>query len=91
MPTGKFAISGLRVFGKGGGAKLAAFGETSLLGQIPLIQSVREAGDSGRPAVLQEGELKERFMQLAVSLHEVTSKRNQQMGPTRMVEIKTGL
>ena len=26
----------------------------SLLGQIPLVQSIREAGDAGRPAVLQE-------------------------------------
>ena len=25
-----------------------------LLGQIPLVQSIREAGDAGRPAVLQE-------------------------------------
>ena len=50
----------------GGGAKLADLGNTKLLAQIPLVQSVREAGDSGRPAVLQEDESDtERFINFA--------------------------
>ncbi len=79
------------LFGSGGGEKLAAIGETKLLGQIPLVQSVREAGDNGIPAVMQEGPLKERFMELARNVHQQTLERNQQSRPTRMVEIKTGI
>jgi ATP-binding protein involved in chromosome partitioning len=39
-------------FGEGGGARLAAEYGVPLLAQIPLKESVREAGDRGRPAVL---------------------------------------
>ncbi len=80
------------LFGSGGGAKLAELGNTKLLAQIPLVQSVREGGDSGRPAVLQEDEggLQERFINFARSLHEQTSLRNEAMAPTRIVEIKEG-
>lgn len=79
------------LFGSGGGKKLSEIGEAPLLAQIPLVQSVREAGDSGKPAVLQSdnAELKERFMGLAKALHEHTQMRNREMAPTRMVEIKT--
>ncbi len=86
LPDNKYFL-----FGSGGGEKLAAFGETKLLGQIPLVQSVREAGDNGIPAVMQEGPLKERFMDLARNVHEQTLVRNNESGPTRMVEIKTGI
>ena len=80
------------IFGSGGGAKLADLGETKLLAQIPLVQSVRECGDTGRPAVLQneQGGLKENLMQLAKTLHEQTELRNQAQAPTRIVEIKEG-
>lgn len=40
------------IFGKGGGAKLAAEIGVPLFGEIPLDQSVREGGDAGRPVVL---------------------------------------
>lgn len=80
------------LFGKGGGAKLADIGNTKLLAQIPLVQSVREAGDSGRPAVLQDDEagLQQYFIDFARALHEQTKLRNEQMAPTRIVEIKEG-
>ena len=86
LPDNKYFL-----FGSGGGEKLAAIGETKLLGQIPLVQSVREAGDSGIPAVMQEGALKERLMELARNVRQQTEARNNQSGPTRMVEIKTGI
>lgn len=76
------------LFGSGGGEKLAEIGQTTLLAQIPLVQSVREAGDSGQPAVLQEGELRERFLKLAEKLDSVTQMRNKDKGPTRIVEVK---
>ncbi|HIP37050.1 MAG TPA: MRP family ATP-binding protein [Crocinitomix sp.] len=49
LPENKYYI-----FGKDGGKNLAEVMNIPLLAQIPLIQSVREAGDVGRPAVLQE-------------------------------------
>lgn len=49
MPEKKYYI-----FGKDGAKELAEKMETPLLAQIPLVQGIREAGDAGRPAVLQE-------------------------------------
>jgi len=48
MPDKKYHI-----FGENGAKELAERLEVPLLGQIPLVQSIREAGDAGRPAVLQ--------------------------------------
>lgn len=42
------------IFGQGGGKKLAKESNSVLLGQIPLVQSVREGGDTGLPAALQQ-------------------------------------
>jgi len=42
------------IFGKDGAKNLAEEIGVPLLGQIPLVQSIREAGDAGRPAILQE-------------------------------------
>jgi ATP-binding protein involved in chromosome partitioning len=49
LPENKYYI-----FGKGGATDLAEKLNVPLLGQIPLVQSICEAGDVGRPAVLQE-------------------------------------
>jgi ATP-binding protein involved in chromosome partitioning len=43
------------IFGKDGVRQLAENMHVPLLGQIPLVQGVRESGDAGRPAVLQNG------------------------------------
>ena len=40
------------IFGKGGAIKMAEKYEIPLLGQIPIVQSIREGGDSGEPAAL---------------------------------------
>ena len=50
LPDNKYYI-----FGKEGAKKLADTLEVPFLGEIPLVQSIRESGDVGRPAVLQEG------------------------------------
>ncbi|MCC6401247.1 MAG: Mrp/NBP35 family ATP-binding protein [Flavobacteriales bacterium] len=42
------------IFGKGGARALAEELGVPFLGEVPLVQSIREAGDVGRPAVLQE-------------------------------------
>ena len=43
------------IFGKDGGKALAAELHIPLLGQIPLVQSIREGGDEGTPIALQTG------------------------------------
>ncbi|GAB5538648.1 MAG: Mrp/NBP35 family ATP-binding protein [Salibacteraceae bacterium] len=50
LPDNKYFI-----FGKEGAMNLADELKVELLGQIPIVQSIREAGDVGRPAVLQDG------------------------------------
>ena len=40
------------LFGKGGGLRMAEKYQIPLLGQIPIVQSIREGGDSGEPAAL---------------------------------------
>ena len=50
LPENKYYI-----FGQGGGKKLARESKSVLLGQIPLVQSIREGGDEGKPAILQSG------------------------------------
>ena len=50
LPDNKYYI-----FGKDGAKELAEKLGVPLLGEIPLVQSICEAGDAGRPAVLQEG------------------------------------
>ena len=49
LPDNKYYI-----FGKDGGVNLSAQLDVKLLGQIPIVQSICEAGDVGRPAILQE-------------------------------------
>ena len=55
LPGNKYYI-----FGKDGGKQLAEELGVPLLGQIPLVQSIREAGDNGTPIALQEGHPAER-------------------------------
>ena len=43
------------IFGKDGGKHLAEEMQVPLLGQIPLVQSIREGGDNGKPIALQQG------------------------------------
>ena len=50
LPNNKYYL-----FGQGGGKNLSEKYNVPLLGQIPLVQGIRESGDSGLPAVLKEG------------------------------------
>ena len=57
------------IFGKDGGKKLAEELQIPLLGQIPLVQSIREGGDEGTPIALQVGHpAAEAFCQIAQCL-----------------------
>lgn len=64
------------IFGKDGGKKLAEKHGTPLLGEIPLVQAIRESGDSGLPAVLKEGPTAAAFMELAETLARHVAIRN---------------
>ncbi len=52
------------IFGKDGAKKLAADMSLPLLGEIPLVQSICDSGDSGAPVALSEGAAKQAFAQL---------------------------
>jgi ATP-binding protein involved in chromosome partitioning len=85
LPENKYYI-----FGKDGCKNLAEKENIPLLGQIPIVQSIREGGDSGTPAVLNEGSIVEKaFTELAVAVIKVTDERNANLDPTKRVEIKT--
>ena len=49
LPDNKYYI-----FGEGGGRKLAGMYNTAFLGEIPLVQSISDAGDAGSPVILNE-------------------------------------
>ncbi|MCQ2152999.1 MAG: Mrp/NBP35 family ATP-binding protein [Bacteroidales bacterium] len=58
------------LFGNGGGAEMAASLGLPLLAQIPLVQGIRESGDSGTPSALGEGPDAEAFRSLAERIAE---------------------
>ncbi len=79
LPENKYYI-----FGKNGGADLAREQGITLLGQIPLIQGVREAGDKGKPAVLIEDHpAKPFFEQLTGNLVRQIAKANTKAGQSQ--------
>lgn len=85
LPNNKYYI-----FGKEGAKNLANELQVPFLGEIPLVQSVREAGDVGRPAVLQETtEIAAKFKQLTTRVVEELVKRNDDLPPTEVVRITT--
>ena len=56
------------IFGKGGGAAMASSLGIELLAQIPLVQGIRESGDSGTPAALGSGPDAAAFLALATRI-----------------------
>lgn len=84
LPNNKY-----KIFGEGGGKKLAKLSKSVLLGQLPLVQSIREGGDEGRPVAMQEDNpLKEQFDKLALNTIRQIQVRNEVLGPTTVVEMK---
>ena len=85
LPENKYYI-----FGKEGVKSLAEHTDTPLLGEIPLVQSLRESGDVGRPAALQEGTpLAKAFEELARNTVAEVVTRNQYLAPTEAIKITT--
>ncbi len=57
------------IFGKDGGKEMAAKYNVPLLGQIPLVQSIRECGDDGEPAAVAAGPVFDAFVEIAKQLN----------------------
>jgi len=85
LPNNKYYL-----FGQGGGQKLVAQSDSTLLGQIPIVQGIREAGDAGRPIVLDEKNTitREAFLKVAQNTAQQTALRNEQLAPTRKVDVE---
>lgn len=77
------------LFGEGGGKKLAKLSQSVLLGQLPIIQGIREGGDSGQPAALREGTVMQQlFADIARKAMAETAMRHELMGPGRRVKVE---
>lgn len=76
------------LFGKEGGRQLAERTGVPFLGEIPLVQSIRESGDSGYPAVLKDDVTAEAFRVLAETLARQIAIRNAASEQTKVVEVK---
>jgi ATP-binding protein involved in chromosome partitioning len=85
LPNNKYYL-----FGQGGVRRLADEVQVPFLGEVPLVQSIREAGDVGRPAVLQtEGPAREAFMRIARETVDSLAHRVEDLPPTEAVRITT--
>lgn len=85
LPENKYYI-----FGEGGAKHLAERMGVALLGEIPLVQSVREAGDVGRPAALQDHTpVSDAFESLTKEVVSELVKRNETLPPTEAIRITT--
>jgi len=86
LPDNKYYI-----FGKDGGKKLTKKMNISLLGQVPIVQSIRENSDKGKPSALDEsGGMKKIFSGISERVIEEIKKRNTKLPPTKKVEMKEG-
>jgi ATP-binding protein involved in chromosome partitioning len=85
LPENKYYI-----FGKEGAKHLAEDLEVPFLGEVPLVQSIREAGDAGRPAALQTAtQTEEAFEIITKNVVEETVRRNENLPPTEAIKITT--
>ena len=83
LPGNKYYI-----FGKQGAENLAEDKNVPFLGALPLVQSVREAADLGRPAALQEGTpVQQSITEVTQNLVTQLLKRNTTLPPTKAVAI----
>lgn len=77
------------LFGEGGGKRLAEMSEAPLLSQVPIVQSIREAGDGGFPAAAQANHLlADTFKMLALKTVEQVKLRHDLYEPTRIVKVE---
>ncbi|MDX1956303.1 MAG: Mrp/NBP35 family ATP-binding protein [Chitinophagaceae bacterium] len=83
LPDNKYYI-----FGKDGGKRLADEYDIPFLGQIPLVQSIREGGDKGVPIMLSEDAVtRKAFEDFAGLAARSIAMRNANMGATKVIEV----
>ncbi|MFD1161067.1 MULTISPECIES: Mrp/NBP35 family ATP-binding protein [Hwangdonia] len=85
LPDNKYYI-----FGKEGAKHLSEDLKVPFLGELPLVQSIREAGDVGRPAALQTATpLEQAFEKLTQNVVQEVVRRNDDLPPTEAIKITT--
>ncbi|XMO84949.1 Mrp/NBP35 family ATP-binding protein [Algibacter sp. AS12] len=85
LPDNKYFL-----FGKEGAKHLAEDLNVPFLGELPLVQSIREAGDVGRPAALQTATpLEQAFEKLTQNVVQEVVRRNDDLPPTEAIKITT--
>ena len=75
------------IFGKGGGENLSKDLGVALLSSFPLLETVRESSDVGRPAALQNNKNSEMFKNFAEQVIKKTNERNISLSKTKRVKI----
>jgi ATP-binding protein involved in chromosome partitioning len=79
------------IFGEDGGENLAKSLSIKLLGKVPLVESIRQSGDVGRPAVLQQETIVEKYYSdLCEKLILNIDERNAKLEPTKVVGVEYG-
>lgn len=85
LPDNKYYI-----FGEAGAKRLSQDIDVPFLGEIPLVQSIRESGDVGRPAALQDGTtVSKAFEELTKNVVQEVVNRNDNLPPTEAIKITT--
>ncbi|MFL1894735.1 P-loop NTPase [Aquimarina sp. 2-A2] len=85
LPENKYYL-----FGKDGAKNLAEDLNVPFLGDLPLVQSIREAGDVGRPAALQTATpLEKAFEEMTRNVVQEVVNRNESLPPTEAIKITT--
>ncbi|MBE0390314.1 ATP-binding protein involved in chromosome partitioning [Flavobacterium sp. 7E] len=85
LPNNKYYI-----FGQEGAKNLAEDLDVPFLGEVPIVQSIREAGDFGRPAAMQEGSIVAKvFEDITRKVVEETVRRNDSLPATEAIKITT--
>lgn len=83
LPDNKYYI-----FGKDGGKNLAEEFDIPFLGQIPLVQSIREGGDNGVPIMAGEDTITQKaFTEFAGKAARGIAMRNANLAPTQIQEV----
>ncbi len=85
LPNNRYEI-----FGKGGGQHLAGLYHTKLLAQVPLVMSIGNGGDEGKPAILEDDTNASAiaFYKLSQNVLNQLEVRNASLAPTEKVNMK---
>jgi ATP-binding protein involved in chromosome partitioning len=77
------------LFGQGGGKKMVQLSNSMLLGQVPIVQGIREGGDAGQPVVMGKDSLvRQAFLKIAENTLRQVAVRNEMLAPTTVVSVE---